>query len=319
MELEQFFDGKVECSFEFRNLMMNKHAYLIIAHNNWNILKLLIKALDREENDFFVHIDAKVKNFDKSQYENLVKHSKIYFIERKSVLWADYSQVEVSLDLLKFSNSKLKYSYYHLLSGVDMPIKSSQYIYDFFEKSKKEYVGIVSKNLYYAVRRVKYYHYLVKFNSFRNHKSLKGMDRLIELVQRVFGVNRLRNNDIVICDGWQWFSITNDFCEFILSKSKYIKNTFDYTIAPDELVFQTLLYNSKFIENVAVYGNLLDGTMRYIDWNRGTPYVWGQDNEDFKTLINSPYLFARKFDENVNMDLVNDIYKYVTMENKYEQ
>lgn len=45
----------------------------------------------------------------------------------------------------------------------------------------------------------------------------------------------------------------------------------------------------------------------------------GQDNEDFKTLINSPYLFARKFDENVNMDLVNDIYKYVTMENKYEQ
>lgn len=26
---------------------MNKHAYLIMAHNNWNILKLVLKSLKK--------------------------------------------------------------------------------------------------------------------------------------------------------------------------------------------------------------------------------------------------------------------------------
>lgn len=37
---------------------MNKHAYLIMAHNNWNILKLLLKSLDTEYNDFKLLTDS---------------------------------------------------------------------------------------------------------------------------------------------------------------------------------------------------------------------------------------------------------------------
>ena len=40
-----------------------KHAYLIIAHNEFEVLKRLISALDHEANDIYVHIDAKVKPF----------------------------------------------------------------------------------------------------------------------------------------------------------------------------------------------------------------------------------------------------------------
>ncbi len=58
---------------------MNKHAYLIMAHNNWNILKLLLKSLDTEYNDFYLHIDSKVKSFDEKELREAVKKIKPVF------------------------------------------------------------------------------------------------------------------------------------------------------------------------------------------------------------------------------------------------
>ena len=39
-----------------------KHAYLIIAHHEFDILNKLIQAIDDERNDIFIHFDKKVRN-----------------------------------------------------------------------------------------------------------------------------------------------------------------------------------------------------------------------------------------------------------------
>ena len=52
------------------------HAVMIIAHNQFELLKKLILALDDERNDIFIHIDAKVKDFDFNLFKNLTKYSK---------------------------------------------------------------------------------------------------------------------------------------------------------------------------------------------------------------------------------------------------
>ena len=36
-----------------------KHAYLIMAHNEWDMLNKLIQALDYPNNDIYLHIDKK--------------------------------------------------------------------------------------------------------------------------------------------------------------------------------------------------------------------------------------------------------------------
>ena len=46
---------------------MKKHAYLILAHNNFYCLERLLKLLDDERNDIFLHVDKKVKNFDSDE------------------------------------------------------------------------------------------------------------------------------------------------------------------------------------------------------------------------------------------------------------
>ena len=55
---------------------MEKHAYLIIAHNNFYILEKLLRLLDDERNDIYIHIDKKVNNFDFDYFGDLCKKSK---------------------------------------------------------------------------------------------------------------------------------------------------------------------------------------------------------------------------------------------------
>ena len=52
--------------------------------------------------------------------------------------------------------------------------------------------------------------------------------------------------------------------------------------------------------------------MRYIDWNHGEPYVFRKT--DFRRLQNSKALFARKFDENIDDEIIDLICQYIEVE-----
>lgn len=43
--------------------MNDKHAYLIMAHNEFDILEKQLRLLDDYRNDIYIHIDKKVKQF----------------------------------------------------------------------------------------------------------------------------------------------------------------------------------------------------------------------------------------------------------------
>lgn len=49
--------------------------------------------------------------------------------------------------------------------------------------------------------------------------------------------------------------------------------------------------------------------MRFIDWKRGKPYTWGRDEGDFEMLMNSPYMFARKFNDDEFADKIYNAVK----------
>jgi len=104
-----------------------KHAFLILAHNNWLQLKELIQALDDKDFILFVHIDKRAKSFNIDDFKNITNFSEVYFFSEFKCYWGGYSLVESELFLLKKA-SKIHFDYYHLLSGSDYPIKSNKYI-----------------------------------------------------------------------------------------------------------------------------------------------------------------------------------------------
>ena len=50
-----------------------------MAHNNFDLLSLLLQLIDDARNDIYIHIDKKVKDFDVKKYENMCTYSKVYF------------------------------------------------------------------------------------------------------------------------------------------------------------------------------------------------------------------------------------------------
>ena len=115
---------------------MKKHAYLICVHNNYSFLVRIIKLLDSFHNDFYIHINAKSTDFDSTIFDNVLKKSKVFILKRFPCKWGDFGVINAHLEFFRIASSTGNYSYYHLLSGTDLPIKNAETIYNFFEEKK---------------------------------------------------------------------------------------------------------------------------------------------------------------------------------------
>ena len=63
---------------------MNKHTYLIMAHDDLSLLKKLIKQIDAPYNDIYLHIDSKSMISDK-EITNVPTSSRIVLCPRMDV------------------------------------------------------------------------------------------------------------------------------------------------------------------------------------------------------------------------------------------
>ena len=100
-----------------------KHAWLIIAHNEFKILKTLISLLEDPAFDIFIHIDKIVKGIPSF----LVPQDRLHIVEpRIDVRWGAPSQIDVELLLMSRALQHAQYDYFHTISGTHLPIKSNE-------------------------------------------------------------------------------------------------------------------------------------------------------------------------------------------------
>lgn len=117
-----------------------KFAYLIMAHNEPYVLEKLIRMLDYPDNDIYIHIDEKSQLINKDALYTNSAH--LVVIPSRNVTWGGVSQVNIILDLLAEA-LKTQHDYYHLISGVDLPLKKHSDMVAFFENNNgKEFIGI---------------------------------------------------------------------------------------------------------------------------------------------------------------------------------
>ena len=289
------------------------HAYMIIAHNQFELLEKLIMALDDARNDIFVHIDAKIKIFDFEHFKSVTQYSRVIFTDKRvDVTWGDYSQVETEFELIKTAVKNEKadkpYSYFHLISGVDLPIKSNDYIHTFFEENRgKEFIHFTDNEVsQLSVNRLQYYHFFRR----RRNTFTKVLSQALLRAQKLIGVNRLKRENIAVQKGCNWFSITGEFAHYVVDKIDNFEKYFKHSYCADEVFIQTMLVNSPFKDNLYMpdCNNNHEACMRFIDWERGNPYVF--KSEDYELLVSSPCIFARKFDINADVDIINKILDY---------
>ena len=292
------------------------HAYLIIAHKNLNQLKKLIKLLDDKHNDIFIHIDRQsckeMKSFD---FAKCCKYSKLYQYSEFVINWGSCEQIKCELFLMEQAHKlKRKYDYYHLISGLDLPLKSQKEIHEFFYKHKnQEFINFseIDSNEEKLNSRLKYYRLSSFYNILPLSKSFKIMRKIDNLqihIQKLLKINRLKQYPHLY-KGANWFSITDNLVSSIIKEKEKIIKMYKNSYCCDEVFLQTyVMTHQEFKDKVYKFSftNDCSTIMRKIDWNRGGPYVWKK--EDFEELMNSDCLFARKFDESIDSEIIDCIY-----------
>ena len=267
-----------------------KHAFLILAHNEFRVLQALVSSLDDERNDIFVHFDKKVKDIPDLKVE---KAGLFVLGKRIGVYWGGFSMVRAEEYLFEEAVAKGPYLYYHLLSGVDLPLKSQDYIHDFFQRnSGKEFISFEKTSKAIIDYRMRYIHLFPK--GFRERSSFLYLLRgLLVLLQR--GLLLKRNREVNFYKGSQWVSVTDSMAKCFLDSKSWIKKVFHHTFIPDEFVFQSLYMLTSFEENIYDEDDDSARNQRLIKWSEGHWYVKDWSAPDLERLRSSPAIFARKF------------------------
>ena len=281
-----------------------KHAYLIMAHNNFDQLQMLVSLLDDARNDLYLHIDKKAADFSKDCIQ--AQYAKVFFVDPISVSWGGDSQIRCEMILLKHA-APGHYLYYHFLSGMDLPLKTQDEIHGFFRAhSGKNFMEVTPVAMLpeKILARTQYYYLfqnIVGRKDSRPMRFLRRLDRKSVNLQARLGMKR--KNRIPLYKGANWVSITDELAQYIIESEKCIKKQFYHSFCADELFLQSIAMHSPYRDTI------VKNYYRAIDWERGSPYTFRR--EDVPQLLSSPNLFARKFDKTVDAEAIHLILRHL--------
>ncbi|PJJ84966.1 beta-1,6-N-acetylglucosaminyltransferase [Mucilaginibacter auburnensis] len=274
-----------------------KLAHLILAHSQPEQLERLLGKLQHNDADIYIHLDKKT---DITAFQHLAKIRNVYFIKnRVKVYWGSYNIVKATLNsFYEIISLKKNYDYLNLLSGQDYPLKPQQELHDLLAahpgQAFMNYLLFDTEWLE-AMPRVQSYH----FNNFR----LPGRYILQEMVNRLFGPRKMPDNMIPVGRS-QWFTVSWECIIFICDhwrNTPKLRNFIKLTWGPDEFIFQTILYNSRYRDVMK------NNDLRYIDWSGGGVSPKTLSIDDAEALKTSGQYFARKFDINKDKAILDMI------------
>lgn len=298
-----------------------KIAYLFFAYKNPRLIQRSIDLLGCDDCSFFIHIDGKI---DIHRFASLHGDNVHFTRERITVHWAEFTGVEAILLLIREALSNpVHFDYFVLMSGSEYPLRSGNYIRNFFAENRgREFI---------TMSRIEAPgDPFLRLNTLR-YPSTRPVLRLASRVLAKFGLARRdyrkHLGKLEPYSGITWWALSREACEFIVEfnrNDRVLKKFLQYTFAPEETYIHTILGNSPFKSNIR--RNLLfeDWSPRNqvkslrAQWHR-LPAMIDETHCDFfesneKIFANDPQgpeelLFARKFsDENMSpIDRVDEM------------
>lgn len=281
-----------------------KVANIIIAHKNPHQVERLARQFPADLFHNFIHIDRRSTLASYKKLLNLPNTTVL--ADRKKLVWAGYGFVDVTLDAIRLAKkSGQRFFYYNLISGMDFPIKPTTEFYHYlrsaYSTNQREFFEILDLCVWPGAHRYKRYH-LCDWN-------IKGRYFLERIINKFVEPRQFYYGKMVPFGRSAWFTATDDFINYCLN---YIENNPGFirflktTWSPDEFIFNTLVMNSPFRENLG------PNYLRFIDWSEGlvSPMVFTE--KDTATLLSSDRFLARKFDETIDQIVIEKMEEVIT-------
>lgn len=297
--------------------------YLILAHKNPLQLGRMIERLDDGASKFFIHLDAKTPI---ESFTACLEGAHIRFIEpRERCVWGDFSIVRATIHLMEAASKEQ--GIFILMSGQDYPIQSQGYINAFLESNKGfDFIEIEPLEEKWKPKMVKdkLEHYHILHSEERGHSNCYAPFRHCSVFQKLRTLTHLlkgrlsQKNFRLLCSlpkrvapferqyaGSQFWAFSERtfyaVLHYIREHKAALEEYYKYTSSPDEIYFHSVLMNLVAKDSTIK----LKEQITYVNYFRkNNVFV----SEDFDKLTSEKgKLFARKFDTDIDIEILNKL------------
>lgn len=282
-------------------MQTQKTAILIFAHTNPDQLRKLCQHLSKDF-DVYMHLDLSCR----LDPEHFKVSPKIKVIKEIKTRWGSQGMVHAALRLMLIAEEEQRsYDRYVLISGQDVPLVSNAIIQKCFdENTEVDFIECHAlSNEPNKIYRATEYHYLAT----RKSDGLNWVFRTIVAIflHTIQKIMKPRKSAFEFYTGSNWMDLTGETARKILGlveSTPEFLNRFSHTLFPEEMFFQTATHF------LSIGSCSRDKLLRYIDWESGPEFPKTLRGEDLTKLQTAPGLFARKLDERVDKNLIDDLY-----------
>jgi hypothetical protein len=255
-----------------------KLAFILLAHDAPDALRPLILSLLKSGSDIFIHYDASSPHDLKKEVENWhidPSYGKIYFAERISVAWGEWSIVQATLNCLELAIMHKEIDYFYLISGSCFPIKPYESLEYFLQNLNGDIIeGVNSLEVNWVKGGLQNERWQYRF--FFNWRQQRKRFELFLNIQQKLHLKRRMPNGLIPYIGSQWWCLRSSTVNTVMNYIKENQNILDFykiSLIPDESFFQTLIYN--LIPKSELSSELMLGyTFNYA----GVPKIYFKDN-----------------------------------------
>lgn len=265
-------------------------GYFLLVHRFPEQFKRLFKAIYLPGNQYVVHVDKSSGPALETEISAfLAPYQGVSLIEPQDALWGGYSLVDAELrGMERLLEMDGLWTHYINLSGQDFPLKSQKYIRQFFTANPgKQFIRTLdqAKERPDTLNRV-------------SHMFVEKDGKITPT-----GVARPYMMGKTPFIGTQWKAVTRSFCEYVCHdpRVEQFKTFYRNSFIADEAFFQTVMMNS------GGHGIVVNDDLRMIDWVPDGDIKLRPRNfgvTDFERLRHSSNLFARKFDAEMETQIL---------------
>ena len=300
--------------------------YLILAHKNPLQLGRMIERLDDGASKFFIHLDAKTPI---EPFAACLEGGHIRFIEpRERCVWGDFSIVRATIHLMEAASKEQ--GIFILMSGQDYPIQSQGYINAFLENNKGfDFIEIEPLEEKWKPKMVKdkLEHYHILHSEERGHSNCYAPFAHCSVFQKLRTLMHLlkgrlsRKNFKLLCSlpkrvapfgrqyaGSQFWAFSKrtfyTVLHYIREHKATLEGYYKYTSSPDEIYFHSVLMHLVAKDSTIK----LKEQITYVNYFRKNNVFI---TEDFDKLTSAKgKIFARKFDTDIDIEILNKLDSY---------
>lgn len=272
---------------------MPRHAWLIIAHNEFEVLQQLVSMLDAPESDFYIHFDKKVQTLPDIRVE---KGNLTVLQKRIDVSWGTVSQIRTELLLLETAQKNGPYGHYHILSGTHLPLKPVEELIAFYDgHPDKEVMRFWEADEGDADFKLRRYHHPMRYFKSTGHPVRKAVDSFIWKtllkIQKVLGIRHFKQYNFQKTDNWM--SLSEAGCAYLVRHKGEILRKYRQSFCGDEYFAATELLTQPETFRIFDCQNLL-----HVEFMGDTPRSFPLS--EYAAIQKTGAWWARKFTYNDN-------------------